>query len=177
MYDPSTEKVTITRDIIFEEEKAWDWGMMQDAEESPTDDVFHVNYEQAISVGSNESIGEHELQQTAPTPTHSVVQEEEGESEGETTPESSSAHGIIEEPTSSWEAPVRMQNLHEIYDVTEPMQLEFSGLCLLGTEEPTSFLDADKEESWRCAMQEEIDSIRNNQTWSLEDPPVGQRVI
>jgi transposase InsO family protein len=183
VYDPSTRKVTITRDVVFEEEKAWDWDNMQGTEETPSGEVFHVTYEQATSADSDESIGEHELQQTQPTPTHSAVQEEEDELEGEimmaspNTPESSSAHGIIEEQTSSWEVPVRMRSLHELYDVTEPMQLDYASLCLMGTEEPTNFQDADKEENWRCAMKEEIDSIRNNQTWSLQDPPAGQRVI
>lgn len=111
------------------------------------------------------------------------MQGEEGEVEETTiltspaTSEAFSAHGIIEELASSLKAPVRMRTLHELYDVTEPVQLDFSGLCLLGTEEPTNFQDAEKEESWRCAMQEEIDSIHNNQTWSLVDPPAGQRVI
>lgn len=60
-----------------------------------------------------------------------------------------------------------MRSLKDIYDTTEQIQLQFSGLCLLGAEEPANFEDAKKEESWQCAMQEELDSIRNNQTWSL----------
>jgi Integrase core domain len=56
VYDPSTKKVSITRDVIFEEEKAWDWRIMQHAEEIPYGDVFHVAYEQITPTSSDESI-------------------------------------------------------------------------------------------------------------------------
>jgi Reverse transcriptase (RNA-dependent DNA polymerase) len=153
---------------------------MQHAEETPYGDVFHVAYEQTTLISSDESI---KSQQTSSTQIQSIAQGEKGETEEETilvspdTPEAPLTHGTVVEPTSSWEALVRMRSLHELYDVTEPMKLDYSDLCLLGTEEPTIFQDADREESWRCAMQEEIDSIRNNQTWSLVEPSVGQRVI
>lgn len=76
-----------------------------------------------------------------------------------------------------WRAPVKMRSLDDLYDATEQGQYEYSGLCLLGAEEPATFKAVEREESWQCAMQEEMNSIRNNQTWILVNLPVGQRAI
>jgi transposase InsO family protein len=50
------------------------------------------------------------------------------------------------------------------------------GRCLL-TEEPTKFEDANTEECWRRAMDEELVSIHDNNTWKLVDLPNGQKAI
>ncbi|CAM8989664.1 unnamed protein product [Rhodiola kirilowii] len=91
------------------------------------------------------------------------------------TPGSDSSTGTT--PNSSGKTPMRMRTLSDLYNTTEPIQLEYSGLCLLGAEEPTTFPEAEKEEKWRCAMKEEMDSIHNNQTWSLVDLPDQQEAI
>ena len=49
--------------------------------------------------------------------------------------------------------------------------------CLLGMEEPANFDQAKGEESWQRAMQEEMSSIQENNTWSLVNLPDGQRAI
>ena len=48
---------------------------------------------------------------------------------------------------------------------------------MLGVEEPASFAEAKDEASWQRAMQEEMSSIRENNTWTLVDLPDGQRAI
>jgi hypothetical protein len=40
-----------------------------------------------------------------------------------------------------------------------PIELEYSGLCLLRKEEPTNFEEAKTDPQWRKAMVEEISSI------------------
>jgi hypothetical protein len=44
-------------------------------------------------------------------------------------------------------------------------------------EEPGGFSEAEEHESWRIAMQEEMNSIEANATWRLVDLPVGHRPI
>jgi hypothetical protein len=44
-------------------------------------------------------------------------------------------------------------------------------------EEPVTFAEAKKHESWRCAMIEEMDSIQSNRTWRLVPLPPGHRPI
>ena len=45
------------------------------------------------------------------------------------------------------------------------------------TDEPNTFAVAEKNPCWLKAMQEEMTSITENQTWSLEDMPPGHRTI
>jgi hypothetical protein len=44
-------------------------------------------------------------------------------------------------------------------------------------EEPKSFKDADGDPNWNAAMEEELKSIRDNDTWSLADLPRDQHAI
>ena len=45
VYNPATKKVQVTRDVIFEEEKAWAWSGSNEPEVSRSDDMFHVVYD------------------------------------------------------------------------------------------------------------------------------------
>jgi hypothetical protein len=67
--------------------------------------------------------------------------------------------------------------LTDFYEEDEPVEIEYSGLCLMGMEEPSSHLDAVKEECWRKAMREELTSIQDNKTWDLCELPKGHRPI
>jgi hypothetical protein len=50
-------------------------------------------------------------------------------------------------------------------------------LKLMSTGEPCTFAEAEQDAAWQAAMQEEIDSIKRNQTWELADLPQGHRAI
>jgi hypothetical protein len=55
--------------------------------------------------------------------------------------------------------------------------MAYSGLCLLGTGEPSTFAEAKKQACWQRAMKEEMDSIVSNKTWKLCELPKGQNPI
>jgi hypothetical protein len=50
-------------------------------------------------------------------------------------------------------------------------------LNLMGTGESCTFAEAEQDVAWQAAMQEEIDSIKQNQTWELADLPQGHCAI
>jgi hypothetical protein len=50
-------------------------------------------------------------------------------------------------------------------------------LHLMVGEEPTSFAEAEKEDCWRRAMLDELQSIDENRTWTLTTIPAGHRAI
>jgi hypothetical protein len=50
-------------------------------------------------------------------------------------------------------------------------------LNLMSIGEPCTFAEAEQDAAWQAAMQEEIDSIKQNQTWVLADLPQGHRAI
>jgi len=72
----------------------------------------------------------------------------------------------------------RFRTLENIYDTTEEIQhFEYSGVCYIAAEEPRSVDDALKEVCWRKAMQTEMDSIQENQTWELSVLPANHKAI
>jgi len=65
----------------------------------------------------------------------------------------------------------------DLLDSTNIIQnFEYSGVCLLAADEPTS-IDEALEECWRNAMQAELQAIHENQTWEISDLPKGQKAI
>lgn len=175
----------MTRDVVFKEEKAWDWNTMPQAVETSTNDAFDVVYDQFAPAGLDTIIEETEVQQASSTPVLGMEVDAGGEathtpftsmsSMTPVTPLVASATNTTS--ASSWRALKGMRNLRDLYDATEPIQFEYFGLCLLGAKEPTTLQDAERDECWQCATQEEMDSIRNNHTWSLVYLPAGQRAI
>jgi hypothetical protein len=55
--------------------------------------------------------------------------------------------------------------------------LEQTHLALLSTIEPNSFEEANKDEFWSKAMNEELDQIEKNDTWELVPRPKNKNVI
>src|SRR3954470_17464440 len=73
--------------------------------------------------------------------------------------------------------PHRYKILEEIYKKAKPVTLEYSGLCLLGVEEPTNFVKASNNPSWMHAMDEEMKAIESNGTWTLVTRPSNHKAI
>jgi hypothetical protein len=55
--------------------------------------------------------------------------------------------------------------------------LEQTQLALTSTIEPTCFEEANKDEIWNKAMDEELDQIEKNDTWELVPRPKDKNVI
>jgi hypothetical protein len=47
----------------------------------------------------------------------------------------------------------------------------------MSTGESCTFAEAEQDVAWQAAMQEEIDSVKQNQTWELADLPQGHCAI
>jgi hypothetical protein len=50
-------------------------------------------------------------------------------------------------------------------------------LNLMSTRESCTFVEAEQDAAWQATMQEEIDSVKRNQTWEMADLPQGHRAI
>jgi hypothetical protein len=50
-------------------------------------------------------------------------------------------------------------------------------LHMMSSDKPTSFVEVERNPSWRKAMMEEMMSIEENDTWSLIDLPPGHKPI
>jgi len=74
--------------------------------------------------------------------------------------------------------PRRYRTISDLLDHTEEMtNVEYSGLCLVGAEAPSSVEEAMTAKSWREAMQAEMQSIEQNQTWDVSDLLANQKAI
>nr|CAE03285.2 OSJNBb0046P18.1 [Oryza sativa Japonica Group] len=58
-----------------------------------------------------------------------------------------------------------------------PQVLEQLELYAVSADEPASLAEAEADPNWRGAMQDELDAIVDNDTWSLTDLPHGHRAI
>ena len=54
---------------------------------------------------------------------------------------------------------------------------EVNMLCLFSENDPIAFEEAYREDKWKKAMKEEINSIRKNDTWELTTLPEGHNAI
>lgn len=76
------------------------------------------------------------------------------------------------------EAPRRYRTVANTLATTTPiLDFDYDDQCLMATEEPASFAEAEKESCWRKAMIEEMNSIEGNKTWTLTELPPGVKPI
>ena len=57
------------------------------------------------------------------------------------------------------------------------LEQEVAELHAISADESNTFAEAERNPCWLKAMEEEMTSITENQTWSLEDMPPGHRAI
>jgi hypothetical protein len=58
-----------------------------------------------------------------------------------------------------------------------PRALVAKELHVVSSDEPTSFTEAERSLGWRKAIMEEMDSVKENGTWSLIDLPPDRKPI
>ena len=91
-----------------------------------------------------------------------------------------SASGSTTENENEDSLPMHYRNLADIYDNTSEVELELDseGEALLAeVEEPTSYSEEVGNPEWELAMENEIQSIMKNKTWTLTELPPGHRPI
>jgi hypothetical protein len=66
-----------------------------------------------------------------------------------------------------------MQNTQRL----EACEVEHAKVHVTSADEPSTFVEAVSNPCWMKAMQEEMSSITDNKTWSLEELPAGHRAI
>jgi len=131
LYNPITKKVIMSRDVIFEEDKTWQWKDDQEAVKWISTDLI---LEDEVEVPPVLAEG---LILPADEPQSSVHRFPVFNRRN--TPESSSA--------SSSEGPRRMRNLDELYDAMQVME-DTTLFCFFTDTDPLSFNEAIKEEKW-----------------------------
>jgi hypothetical protein len=178
-YDPVTKRVHVSRDAIFEEDRAWSW----DEEDCSDGEPFKIEFVPVDGMNRGGVVAWPDAPQVAPSPgVH-------GHGPGMScTPPAREAIEHATPPSASpdldanaEDAPRRYRRLEDILGaaplpVLADRQVTDELLAAIGGE-PVSADEALKDDQWRLAMMEELESIKENKTWTLVDLPRGHRPI
>ena len=178
LYDPLSQKVLISRDVIFNEEESWPWDdSYAGAIQAPLDwsdvDEDSKNNIQDEVIDNNSGGTSHE-EDSGSISADNRFHEENVE------------HQTIEEHTTvelissladrrSRHPPIWMRD----YDSGKGLSDDDhqGNFALFVDDDPLSYMDAAQSSKWRCAMDSEIETIRKNNTWVLTDLPCGAKTV
>ncbi|PNY01730.1 copia-type polyprotein, partial [Trifolium pratense] len=161
LYDPERKKIIISRDVVFEESKGWNWNKSSDKKEEHS--------------SNNEILSDEEIDTTAPAIADDNTREVQIEEDMNTSSDESD-EALVNLPPRARRPP---QNLNDFVTCNEPEQIdELHNLAVyVPIEDPTTFNEAVKSNVWIEAMNQEIKSIEKNHTWQLTNLPEGANVI
>lgn len=174
LYNPSTKKIIVSRDVKFDEEKHWNWnrGKQEDS------GMFHMTWGTIINKGKGPFIISQEenteAQTEAETEQHETEQNETEQLETEqheTEPVDESENNEPRRSTRQTKTPSYLD------DYLLLAKIECELLLLSINDEPATYREAKKHVRWTRACKDEIDSINKNKTWTLVDKPQGVKVI
>ena len=151
--DPLCFKVTISRDVVFEELQSWDFSQQggQCTDFTFTSAIELVNSSESSTTYQNQN-------STSDLPSYDQDNHVQNSDQGE------------DEERSD-----RYRSIQSIYEDTREIDEE-EAFFIFG-EELSSYDTAVKEEIWRLAMKEEMEAIERNLTWDLVKPRENCRSI
>ena len=164
LYDPKENRVYVSKDVVFEENKPWAWENL-DKDDNIRESTFHLiadtveQQEGQGNLGDVEDVSDRDEEQNTP-----VVSDADN-----------SSHLDPDNYDDSIE-PRKTRSITDVYNDTDEVITE-EELHLMGVEEPANYHEASKNRSWKKAMETEIESIEKNDTWTLTELPSNQKVI
>ncbi|BBH02600.1 ADP glucose pyrophosphorylase large subunit 1 [Prunus dulcis] len=150
LYNPETQKIIISRDVVFDEANGWDWNNKQEKRAG-------VDLEEIETMNGVEEVTSREV---------------EDEPVGHNSPRitEASPNLLRQRRPPGWMTDYVSGN--ELSDNENIAQI-----ALTGGNDPTAFDDAVKSSKWRKAMDLEIQAIERNDTWELIDLPEGEKTV
>lgn len=202
LYNPVTDRVHVSRDVVFEEDRAWNWNQAEGGADRLTSDggdPFTVEYSWMPGGEGARGTSSPATPTAAPRAAsgepgraHSLTPDGMG---GNVIPDTTAPGGVefVSPPTSDHDflddidtdpgATLRYRTVADLLSSTNPLAEVFQEepeeelMVAIGDGEPTTFEEAKQEECWTKAMREEMGSIEQNGTWKLVDLPRGHKAI
>jgi hypothetical protein len=183
-YDPSTKRVVISRDVVFDEAARWDWSSSPDVHPGD-DEPFTVELvTEAVHVpGAMPSASPPLAQSPSPGPAAATMPQ--GSPGGASppyfaTPPADVDHDALDADHDD-DAPLRFRAIDSIVGPASPPGLAArvldEELMFTSADEPASFGEAERAACWRQAMRDELRSIEENAAWEPVPLPAGHRAI
>jgi hypothetical protein len=166
-YDLATQRVRISRDVVFEEEAKWDWAGAQLDSEFLIDYV-EMAHQELVTMRQNVLEVVHDQASTSPTPTPVAGPQVFG------LPPLSPALSALDADHD--DAPVRYRSIWDMMKDTVSGE-QGEDILMVNTEELASFQEAQAYDYWRKAMLNEMTAIEANGTRELVEAPASQRPI
>ncbi|GAU30667.1 hypothetical protein TSUD_31390 [Trifolium subterraneum] len=166
LYDPISKKIIISRDVIFEESKGWNWNNTHNESEQNNDWEYNESVDDILENGETTEDVINGLVDNINQEEVAVVDNTTSESDNDL----ESPPNQIRSTTRMRKPSVRLNDYvtgREAEEDNEP-----HSLAIFKTDEdPMSYDEAAKLEVWRQAMKAEIKSIKKNNTWELTSLP------
>lgn len=200
LFDPTTNKIIVSRDVVFEEDQQWSW---DDSHKQAI--LVDLEWEYDDEPGTEDERKEPAEVEKSPEKTpdrsegdHSGLEISPGVSEqGDSSIDNSLTHSRREtQPqTEQYEGRIRKQPVWmKDYDMGDGLSDEETAAMIqlamvsnqdpdwilehwVPDQDPTTYDEAVKSKEWKRAMDQEIQAIEKNKTWELTSLPSGGKSI
>lgn len=161
LLDPESKKIIVSRDVVFDEGKEWNWNATSLKDDSDSG-VFRINLRGFDNNFDTRSVSESGA---------NYEENESDESENEETKEEEQLQPQLRRSTRECAAPSYLD------DYVLIAEEESERLLMVINEEPWDYDEAKAIKVWVDACKDEIISIEKNNTWVLVDLPKGFKPI
>jgi hypothetical protein len=171
VYDPVAQRVHVSRDIIFDENRSWDWSVtMVDATARASEFIVECGVMEEHEPAASPSVSPSSAATSTPAVELAPVPVVEHSPGAFVSPPPSGSDNL--DADHDEDVPLRYRTMDDILGPAIPCgpatrNLVQGVLMLQIGEEPHTFAEAHEEQAWRDAMAEEIKSIEDNNTWRL----------
>ncbi|KAJ6855707.1 Integrase catalytic domain-containing protein [Populus alba x Populus x berolinensis] len=205
LYDPASQKIIVSRDVVFEEDKCWNWDKQYDTAISCNLEWGEEEHAAAPAPAENGAHADNGDNGDHSGSEHAAVTEEDGYYSG-SNHDATIAEGVREaEPTEHHASdldiaaaanpsddffPAGLPSLHERrnrrpsvwlrdYETGDGLSEDDSAsqLAMFAAADPIHLDDAVKSEKWRTTMDVEMEAIKRNGTWELMELPAGGKKV
>jgi hypothetical protein len=165
LFEPVEKRIIVSRDVIFEESKGWDWNIKN------TD---KVNKQISDTEDDQDVVLEDDLSQADDNHVDEVIDQQSNENSGSDNDETEN------QPTRARRPPPYLRDYVTGAEDSENEHDQLQNLAIAmfsSSEDPTTYEEAVKLEQWRNAMDSEIQAIEANDTWELVTFPPEAKAI
>jgi len=170
LFNPATQKIIVSRDVIFNETKWWDWVKEASTDnEEPGSFIVPWDYPEDEANNQGDNVNNDQIEPIESD--HEIEDGAQVQDNEQPSPVNNNMNNVQNQrPTRTRRPPTLLQDY--VLDLDN-----LDELLLTTNDEPVSVEEAKKEPEWVEAMNTEINSINKNNTWSLVNKPMGVKAI
>jgi transposase InsO family protein len=151
LYEPAEKRIIVSRDVVFEETKSWNWGKKNN--DKMNEPVSDNEDERNVEVeNDSDEADENHGDETGSQHTNTNSDNESEESEG----------GL---PIRDRRPPRYLRDYVTNLENNDDQLQNLAIAMFSSNEDPSTYEEAAKSDVWRNAMDSEIQSIEANDTW------------